>query len=267
MFYATCAACLIAQALVGICAGKFTEQYHHTSVVNHQSLSLLIGFLISMFLLTSGTIAAEIWSYATWISQSCYDNSELFHYLVFEKCMILFSFIGVSLFFPLLPTAIILICCNRNKHTISHHARYTLTIYLIVWLCTFALLWLIVCLTATLLLALAYPLYMFTLIFIHVAFLFLVTVAFGAIISKVVSEMDRKPGYKRFILLAIVLEIPIAALACVLYSGVLFWYKLTIVKGFSDVEGASAVVFLVPSLVLALFGHLIQRRFFADTGK
>ena len=76
LFCATCGACLIAQASVG---GKFTEEYHHTSVVNHQSISLLIGFLL---LLTTGTIVAEIWSYATWISQSCYGNSELLHYLV-----------------------------------------------------------------------------------------------------------------------------------------------------------------------------------------
>ena len=259
-----CAACLIAQSLVGLSTGKFIQQYEHTSVVNHQSLPLLIGFLSCMFLFTIGTISTEIWSFVSWKSQSC--NSELFQQVNF-KIYILFGFISVSLLFPLLPIAFILIWCNWNKHTINHYIKFTLTIYLIVWLFTFVFLWVMVCLTAMLLLALAYPLYMFTLIFIHVAFMFLVTVAFGIAISQVVSVMDRRPGYKRYIFLIIVLGVAIAFLSSAMYAGVLLWYKLTIVKGFSNVEGASAVVVLLPSLVLALFGHLVQRRFFSDTGK
>ena len=265
LFYTMCAACLIAQSLVGLSTGKFIQQYEHTSVVNHQSLPLLIGFLSCMFLFTISTISTEIWSFVTWTSQSC--NSELFHELVKVKFYILIGFIVVSLLFPLLPIAFILIWCNWNKHTINHYVKFTLTIYLIVWLFTFVFLWVMVCLTATLLLALAYPLYMFTLIFIHVAFMFLVTVAFGIAISQVASVMDRRPGYKRYIFLIIVLGVAIAFLSCAMYAGVLLWYKFTIVKGFSNVEGASAVVVLLPSLVLALFGRLVQRRFFADTGK
>ena len=258
-----CAACLVAQLLVGLSTGKFIQQYIHTSVVNHQSLPLLIGFLSCMFLFSIGIITAEIWSYVTW-EQYC--NSKLIPE-VKVKFYVLFSFIGVSLLFPLFPIAFILIWCNWNKHTINHYMKFTLTMYLIVWLCTFVFLWVIVCLTAMLLMTLAYPLYMFTLIFIHVAFVFLVTVTFGVAISQIVSVMDRRPGYKRYIFLVIVLGVTIAILSCALYFGVLFWYKLTIVQGLSNVERASAIVVLVPSLVLALFGRLVQRRFFADTGK
>ena len=259
LFFAMCAAALIGLSLIILSAGKFTQKYEHTAVVNHQSLPLLIGFLSCMLLFTIGTISTEILAYMSW-------TCNLFN-LVKVKFDIFILLIFVSLLFPLFPLAFILFRCNWNAWTICQYLKFTLKMYAVLWLGTFVFLWLIVCSTATLLLVVAYPLHTITLMFIHVTFVFVVTIMYGIAISQAVSVMDRGSGHKRYILLIIVLNGSIGLLTCAMYVGILFWYDLMILQGLSAVEGASAVMVLLPSLVLAILGHLLQKRFFADTGK
>ena len=72
--------------------------------------------------------------------------------------------------------------------------------------------------------------------------------------------------HKRYILLIIVLNGSIGLLTCAMYVGILFWYDLMILQGLSAVEGASAVMVLLPSLVLAILGQTSYRKDFL-TGK
>lgn len=116
------------------------------------------------------------------------------------------------------------------------------------------------------LLGFAYPLYTFSLVVLHVAFVFVVTVSYAVLISQIISVWDRNGGCKRYWILLTISGFSLLLFFCVMYIGIMFVYGLTFMQGFLTTDGAHAVVFFLPSLALYLIGRLIQKRFFSDTG-
>ena len=128
----------------------------------------------------------------------------------------------------------------------------------------FAILWFIICSFATLLFGLAYPLHTFSLVVLHMAFVYIIIVVYAIVIAGVWKKTKSTLNIACIIALCVFLVVYI----CLGYAGIIIAYFLTVVRGYIRTDGAPSpgFVLILPSLALFLIGWLL-RRFFNDNGE
>ena len=235
------------------------------AVVEHQSVPFLIGFMICISIFGAAAYIVEIW-FSLW-------NCSLSPYRIY---FLLLS--SIFLFLPILVhiTAILIcnpccICSSFLKILLPLCPAFS--IFVFIWLC--------VCGFPTLLLGFAYPLDALSLVVLHVAFVFTVTVAFAAVLNDIIfwwNLYSLYSTYKKTTVMGImthiigiedfmytIVSIVLVALGCFAYAGIMIGFALTVAQGFVTTEGANSVVSFIPSLFLFLIGGLIKWSFFTDS--
>ena len=289
-YYAMFVISFVVYWLIMITANRLIEG---EAIVDDQSLPFLIGFLVCTSMFGVVVTLTEM-IYFPW---RCLLSA---HVILGIVCLLgIFATLPLIL---LLAMAFIKVC-HKGNCNFSDFSR----IFVCAFLSTFLFLWLFICGFPTLLLCLGYPLETLSLVVLHVAFVFAVTVALAVVLNDAIfwwncyyikrsrllyQDRSLKPhnyiiltktnGQKKkkcsrqiFAVIDVIKDrihmciiiIVVLSVGCLAYVVIMFGYAVTVVQGFVNSGGPSAVVSLFPSLVLFLIGWLIKNRFIADTGK
>ena len=268
-YYAMFAVTFVAYLLIMVTASRFIVG---EAVVNHQSLPFLMGFLICTSMFGVAVTMTEM---------------ILFPWHCLLSVYVIPGIVCLLVIFTTPPSVLILAfifikCCRSGNCNFGDCFK----IFVCAFLSTFLFVWLLICAFPTLLLGFGYPLETLSLVVLHLAFVFAVTVALAVGLSDIIfwwncyytktSKSDHKKCTRQILATIDVMRhrthvciilIVVLFVACFAYVVILFGYEFTVVQGYVTSDEASAVVSLFPSLVLFLIGWLIKRRCFADTGK
>ena len=270
-YYAMIAISFVAYGLVMFSANKFIDG---EVVIDHQSVPFLCGFLVCTFLFGVAITAVEI----PYFPRDCFVSPH--------------NIPGIVCLIAIFVTVLLLLIATRcwagcRRHTCTVHGCCscygcfkTIVPPLVTFISTFMFVWLIICLFPTLLLGFAYPLKVLSLVVLHVAFVFVFTVALAVGLTDLIFwwnayYVNRATFYQKkgkceqiacafvcvlwnrihnvFVLLCVVV------VGCLAYVGFMIGYGVTVVQGFVTSDGASAVVSLFPSLVMFIIGWLVKR--------
>ena len=203
---------------------------------NSTSFALFFGFLLCTITLGFVLIVAELLS---WNSRPTnLDIINIKHSSIFVTVAV-FALIELVFVFS-----------DTIKHT-ERKLLYTILSIPLIYLFYFALLWIIASLFATLLFALAYPVYVITLIVLHIAYVFVVSIFFAVIALEGTSSI------------IIILFCILSYLSFGLFYVAIIWgYASTIVQRIVPAEGVVQGLLFLPSLILFIAGWLLKRRFF-----
>ena len=232
---------------------------------NSQSFALLIGFLLSTITLGFVLIVAELLSW---------ENRPTDLDIINIKHSTIFAFTALFVVCELIFVIVFDERINPFKHT-EMKLLYTILIYIIYFLIAiflfyffyFALLWIIASSFATLLFSLAYPVYVITLVVLHIAFVFVVSIFFAVIVSEVIlwfTFLKKRTSIKYFLDYGIIIFcclISYLFFGC-LYLGIIWGYASTIVQRIVPAEGVVQGLLFLPSLILFAVGWLLKRKFF-----
>ena len=266
-YYSMFAISFVIYWLIMFSAYKFIKG---EAVVDHQSVPFFIGFLISTSTFGLAIFLAEMVSFPWYCVISV-------HAIPGIACLLL---VVVSLPVIHLLVFVKMRCCG--PYTCSTSLKLLLSAFI----STFVFIWLFICAFPTLLLGFSYPLKTLSLFVLHVAFVFAVTIAFAVGLRDITfwsnlywtnRKILEKNKIKEFCFVvnnvlmsrkwSVLIIILVWIGGLLVYGGIMIGYAVTVAQGFVTADGASAVVYLVPSFVLFLMGWLIKRRFFSDTGK
>ena len=231
------------------------------SNIRSQSFSFFIGFLLSTITLGFVLILAEVLS---WI-----DNRPKDLDIINIKYSTIFATTALFVVFEL----IYLILCDERinpfKHTeIKSRALYTILLFSApTFFFYFALLWIIASSFDTLLFAVAYPVYVITLVVLHIAFVLVESIFFAFIVSEVIRVYLKRvtASVTSFECCKICLFLSLLYLSqffAFLYLVVVYGYSSTIVQRVVPAGVVQGLLF-VPSLILFAVGWLLKRRLFA----
>ena len=184
------------------------------------------------------------------------------------KYYFVFFFITVAiLIFLTIVTAIICIIAagKTTGWTLAkqHNFLFATVVLLLIPPGLFAILWFIICSYSTLLFGLAYPLHTFALVVLHMAFVYVIIVAYAIVIADV-----WKKGKNIYISITLcVVCVFLVLYICLVYAGIIVAFFLTVVRGYIRTDGAPSpgFVLFLPSVALFLIGWLLKR-FFNDSG-
>ena len=179
-----------------------------------------------------------------------------------------------------LPLIVTVIVCHHNfrkfKLIYNLGQKCILCAVLpILFICCLAVQWVFVSSFATFLLSLAYPLHVTTLVVLHLAFMFVLSVTLGVFISEIIPTIKnfefefKKIDIKKICTCnrernsLIFFVIFILATAILLYVLIIFVYAFTVVQRIVPADGVIRGLLFLPSVILFLIGWQLKKRYFS----
>ena len=231
------------------------ENYHKMEI---QSFPLVISLFAFLSFFGVVTVLSELGSW---------NNLNPDH--IKAKYAFVFFFVVIAILeFIFIVTGVIVYVATGETDGWSSKQQLNLFLSAVVLLLIppglFAILWFIICSFATLLFGLAYPLHTFSLVVLHMAFVYIIIVVYAIVIAGVWKKTKSTLNIACIIALCVFLVVYI----CLGYAGIIIAYFLTVVRGYIRTDGAPSpgFVLILPSLALFLIGWLL-RRFFNDNGE
>lgn len=238
---------------------------------NRQEISLTIGFLVVVFMFSVAEFFSELISVVQWENGGCSYTNHLKTVLISVTPVFLIVIAVVISVFK---------SCQTKGNVFSY---YFLRISLFFCPAAFLFFWLSSSYLVIFVLGFAYPLNILALIALHIAIVFVFTVAFAVLIAQVLADYEKSKiavirkgklihnkllSYSCFtLLLYIALGLLLPILAILVYVCVIISFGLTVVQGLVTSEGAQAAVIFLPSLIMFLTGWLVKKKFFGDNSK
>ena len=221
-----------------------------------QSLPLIISLFVFLSFFGVVTVLSELGSW---------NNLNPGH--IKAKYAFVFFFVVIAILeFIVVVSSIVFFVATGGTKGLSVIERLNLFLNVVVLLLIppglFAILWFIICSFATLLFGLAYPLHTFSLVVLHMGFVYIIIVVYAIVIASVWKKTKSAVTIACIIALCAFLVVYI----CIGYAGIIITYFLTVIQGYIRTDGAPnpGFVLILPSLALFLIGWLL-RRFFNDS--
>ena len=229
-------------------------KFKKISQVVIQSYPLFIGFFFCIFLFALAILVAE---FASW-------NTNNPFFVISLKYIIIFGILLMT-GLPVILISVSQVCCSDHdvgSGQCRHQSRICVlcAIIVILIICCFAAQWAIMSSLATFLLSLAYPLHVTTLVVLHFAFVFALSVTIGVFVSE--TTLNHKLIINctctcTWLAILVILVIPIS-----LYITIICGYAFTIVQRIVPADGVIKGLLFLPSVILFLIGWLLKKRFF-----
>ena len=231
------------------------ENYHKMEI---QSFPLVISLFAFLSFFGVVTVLSELGSW---------NNLNPDH--IKAKYAFVFFFVVIAILeFIFIVTGVIVYVATGETDGWSSKQQLNLFLSAVVLLLIppglFAILWFIICSFATLLFRLAYPLHTFSLVVLHMAFVYIIIVVYAIVIAGVWKKTKSTLNIVCIIALCVFLVVYI----CLCYAGIIIAYFLTVVRGYIRTDSAPSpgFVLFLPSLALFLIGWLL-RRFINDNSE
>ena len=221
-----------------------------------QALPLVISLFAFLSFFGFVTVLSELGSW---------NNSNPDHIKAKYTFVFLFVVFAILEFIVVVSRVVLATSKTKEWFVIAHLNLYlNAVVLLLIPPGLFVILWFIICSFATLLFGLAYPLHTFSLVVLHMAFVYIIIVVYAIVIAGVWKK--RKSTLK--IACIIALCVFLVVYICLGYAGIIIAYFLTVVQGYIRTDGAPSpgFVLILPSLALFFIGWLL-RRFFNDNGE
>ena len=230
------------------------DNYHR---LENQSLPLLISLFMCLSFFGVVTILSEL---SSWDSLNPPHSKAKYSFVFF------FITAAILIFLAIVAAVIYIVAAGKTTGW-ARAKQYNFLLAAVVLLLIppglFAILWFIICSYSTLLFGLAYPLHTFSLVVLHMAFVYVIIVAYTIVIAGVWKKTKKQKTLIFFISLCVFLVLYI----CLVYAGIIVAFFLTVVRGYIRTDGAPSpgFVLILPSIALFLIGWLLKR-FFNDSG-
>ena len=243
--------------LLLVCLYSFIYMYENYNRFESQSYPLLISLFVCLSFFGLVTILSEL---------SSWDNSNPPHIRAKYVFVFFFVVIYILVFLIVATTVIYVIAAGKTTGwTLAkqYNFLYAAVMLLLLPPGLFAILWFIICSYSTLLFSLAYPLHTFSLAVLHMAFIYVIIVAYAIAIGGVWKSTKKRTTIISFISICILFVVYI----CLIYVGIIIAFFLIFVRGYVRTDGAPSpdFILILPSIALFLIGWLLKK-FFSDSG-
>ena len=240
--------------LVLVCIYTSCYMHKNRDKWESQSLPLFISLFVCLSFFGIVTILSEL---------SSWDKSNPPH--IRAKFVFVFLFVAIYILLFLLIAIATIYCIIAANKSPDRTDTCTTTdilscavVLLLLPTGLFAILWFIICSYSTLLFSLAYPLHTFSLAVLHMAFVYVIIVAYAIVIAGV-----WKSTKKHRTIISLILIILLVVYICLIYVGIIIAFFLMFVRGYIRTDGAPnpAYILILPSVALILIGWLLKKFF------
>ena len=240
-----------------VCLYAFSYMQENYSRLESQSFPLLISLFMCLSFFGVVTILSEL---------SSWDSLNPPHIKAKYSFVFFFITVAILIFLTVVISVIYFIAAGKTTGWTlekQYNFIYAAVILLLIPPGLFAILWFIICSYSTLLFGLAYPLHTFSLVVLHMAFVYVIIVAYAIVIGGVWKKTKKR----RVLLFIVSLCVFLVLYICLVYACIIIAFFLTVVRGYVRTDGAPSpgFVLILPSIALFLIGWLL-RKFFNDNG-
>ena len=226
-----------------------------------QSYALFIGFLLCICLFGGAILLAEI--------ASLMMSSNKFFFAFLFKLTNILSIFCCTAGLPLIVVVSRDSFSEFELHFLGKKCKKNIMcaiLLTVLFISCLTVQWAFVSSFATFLLSLAYPLHVTTLVMLHLAFMFVLSVTFGVLVSEITSTKNFKSekictrNCERICF--IIFGLIILAVAILLYISIIFGYAFTVVQRIVPADGVIRGLLFLPSVILFLIGWALKKRYF-----
>ena len=220
------------------------------SRLESQSFPLLISLFMCLSFFGVVTILSEL---------SSWDSLNPPHIKAKYSFVFFFITVAILIFLTVVISVIYFIAAGKTTGWTlekQYNFIYAAVILLLIPPGLFAILWFIICSYSTLLFGLAYPLHTFSLVVLHMAFVYVIIVAYAIVIGGVWKKTKKR----RVLLFIVSLCVFLVLYICLVYACIIIAFFLTVVRGYVRTDGAPSpgFVLILPSIALFLIGWLLN---------